>query len=453
MHPPLYITRIEVNQLFGLFNYALEQTASGDQAGRIAILYGNNGSGKTTILRTIFHLLAPEDSAGHKSEIARTPFSSFQISLNDATRIRAERPTGNLLGSFNISIKQGRAKAETFMIPATEELIVSPKAQTKEQRDEMQECLTRLRSLNLGLYHLADDRTIDLAGRAALSQSETDAHFDIEEGVVVYKDGVVQRVQKSRFRRPSDLSSFLLEQSVYRFTTWIKNQVLRASSIGESSVNTLYSEILQRLALLPTEALSETVDTASLKARIRKIEAKSKSMSGYGFMPAFSGEGILRQIESATIPQRIAVMANAVTPYLESLERRLDALAGVYAVVNNFIDIVNGFLSHKHVNFDVHDGLALTTIKGDPLGVTKLSSGERHLLLIFCNTMVALDYPSIFIIDEPEISLNIKWQRGLISSLCKVIGDKPVQYIFATHSLEIIAQYRDRVLKLDSLIS
>ena len=102
----------------------------------------------------------------------------------------------------------------------------------------------------------------------------------------------------------------------------------------------------------------------------------------------------------------------------------------------------------KQIFFDVHKGLSIITSDGKNLRPSMLSSGERHLLLIFCNTAVSLDHPSIFIVDEPEISLNIKWQRSLIESLSKCIGNNPVQFIFATHSLEIISQYRDRVFKL-----
>jgi len=79
-----------------------------------------------------------------------------------------------------------------------------------------------------------------------------------------------------------------------------------------------------------------------------------------------------------------------------------------------------------------------------------LSSGERHLLLLFCNSFVAVDRPSILMIDEPELSLNIKWQRKLIYSLLDCIGESPVQYLFATHSMELLAQHRDKVAKLEN---
>jgi ABC-type glutathione transport system ATPase component len=171
-------------------------------------------------------------------------------------------------------------------------------------------------------------------------------------------------------------------------------------------------------------------------------------MAKYGFGPAFSGEKILRHIHSTGAVEKLNIMSNVVSPYLDSLERRLDALKSIYTIVDNFTEIINSFFTHKHVTLDVGEGITIMSEANDTLNPFALSSGERHLLLIFCNTMIALDNPSIIIIDEPEISLNIKWQRALISSLWKIIETRPIQYIFATHSLELITQYRDRVLTL-----
>ena len=53
-------------------------------------------------------------------------------------------------------------------------------------------------------------------------------------------------------------------------------------------------------------------------------------------------------------------------------------------------------------------------------------------------------------IDEPELSLNIKWQRKLLSELLFFIGDSKVQYLFATHSIELLTQHKENVIKLDN---
>ena len=57
------------------------------------------------------------------------------------------------------------------------------------------------------------------------------------------------------------------------------------------------------------------------------------------------------------------------------------------------------------------------------------------------------DMPSIFIIDEPELSLNIKWQRKLVHALNALVQGKSNQFLFATHSMEIIPQHRRAVVQ------
>jgi len=60
------ISRISVTRLFGQFDYILssEPTTPSLSHANILILYGDNGSGKTTILKLLFHLLSPSNNRG-----------------------------------------------------------------------------------------------------------------------------------------------------------------------------------------------------------------------------------------------------------------------------------------------------------------------------------------------------------------------------------------------------
>jgi predicted ATPase len=55
---------------------------------------------------------------------------------------------------------------------------------------------------------------------------------------------------------------------------------------------------------------------------------------------------------------------------------------------------------------------------------------------------------ALFIIDEPEISLNAKWQRKLIPALLACVQTSNVQFILATHSVEIITGHREFLARL-----
>ena len=60
------ISRIRVEGLFGLYTYEVPQTGVLDNA---AILYGDNGVGKSTMLRLVFHLLSSANNKGHRTAL------------------------------------------------------------------------------------------------------------------------------------------------------------------------------------------------------------------------------------------------------------------------------------------------------------------------------------------------------------------------------------------------
>ena len=68
------ISRIEIEHLFQTYSYVLDLTLTPNpESGKLMLLYGNNGSGKTTILNLLYHLLDPEPYGGHRSYVGRIP--------------------------------------------------------------------------------------------------------------------------------------------------------------------------------------------------------------------------------------------------------------------------------------------------------------------------------------------------------------------------------------------
>ncbi|WP_146055604.1 AAA family ATPase, partial [Streptomyces malaysiensis] len=56
--------------------------------------------------------------------------------------------------------------------------------------------------------------------------------------------------------------------------------------------------------------------------------------------------------------------------------------------------------------------------------------------------------PTIFVIDEPEISLNVKWQRSLVDALLGCAKGSEIQLILASHSIELLTAHREQVVRL-----
>lgn len=104
-------------------------------------------------------------------------------------------------------------------------------------------------------------------------------------------------------------------------------------------------------------------------------------------------------------------------------------------------DLVLNFFKHSGVklgdkgNNSFNIGDTVHTINSN-----LLSAGEKQMLsFIAYNTFYQ---NTIFIIDEPELSLHVDWQRQLLPTLMK--QDTSNQFIVATHSPFIYSKYPDK---------
>ncbi len=128
---------------------------------------------------------------------------------------------------------------------------------------------------------------------------------------------------------------------------------------------------------------------------------------------------------------------------MDALEPGLDAVAA-------FVDALNAFLSGKYVRFSPgRAGLTIADdVTGEQIAPKVLSSGEKQIVLMFSDIIALQDDTKLFLIDEPELSLNPDWQRQLMPSLLSVTEASGMQLVAATHSIEIMARYRDRRRRL-----
>jgi predicted ATPase len=127
----------------------------------------------------------------------------------------------------------------------------------------------------------------------------------------------------------------------------------------------------------------------------------------------------------------------------EIVEIRKKAFAGI----ERYLNAVNDFFKDKKLVVEPQ-----STGYIDPIvkmrfddgssykGLSNLSSGERQIAtLIYAATQISQQ--KILLIDEPEISLHVDWQRKLLNKISEQSSD--CQIITCTHSPVIGADYDD----------
>lgn len=120
--------------------------------------------------------------------------------------------------------------------------------------------------------------------------------------------------------------------------------------------------------------------------------------------------------------------------------------------ITKFVDTVNSFINtksnRKKVFVDENGEIYLKTPHKNRIDLHQLSSGEKQIVTFFAYLLFGLQdtNQSMFIVDEPELSLHLQWQLKFVDTLLELNPD--IQLIFATHSPEIIGRHRDKAFKL-----
>lgn len=428
------VTRVDVRRLFGRYDYTLPGDADRHtDLSRALILYGGNGSGKTTILKIVFDLLSAADDRGHRTRLFETPFAYVRVTLADGTTVTASRPDGSVEGPFQMELaRDGTVTASAAFLPRDQR---SPEADRGWQR-----FVEALSKVDLDVYFLSDDRRV-----------ESDKLPREEEQRLTYRFSAAnfERGEAASLFGGTDARADELKRAIDRMVGWLRQQTLSAANIGDANVNTIYADIVRRISASPRaeDPAASQESLSALESRIARLAHRSEKFARYGLVSPFGGEELLTALRGATDTTH-RVVAHVLQPHLDSLQARFDALESIQRLMATLETSINSFYTDKQLRIDLRTGMRVATPDGTVLRPDMLSSGERQLMLLLCETVYARERATIFIIDEPELSLNVNWQRRLVDALLQCAEGSAVQFMLATHSIELLATHEDHVVTL-----
>lgn len=454
------ISTIRIDKLFGLYTYVIPEPGELTNA---AILYGDNGVGKSTLLRLVFHLLSPANDRGHRSALYKTDFQRLEVALSSGVKLVARilqpEPAKLLLleilqGDKRIAVWDYRPRDENrfleeeavyIEVDERGQQVVRRRAVTARKKEfegiprGEKAYLDALRAHVPSLFILNADRRLD-------SDSVADPSDEVE---------LRRTMQYGEPKRINELVArsreIALSQALSTSARWISRKAVQGTNRGSMNVHSVYGDVLKRLVSRNTRNTTTTapaiVSITDLLRQLSTIDLKSEEHAHYELATHLSTIDF-RKTLGGRRTKKTELAAELLQPYVKSVEGRLAAVEPIYQLIDRFVKIVNGLLTDKTIDFKLSQGFTIQNKLGLPLKPAQLSSGEQQLLLLFCYVLTARDIPTIFMIDEPEISLNVKWQRQLVQSLLDITEGSSIQFILASHSMELLAQHRSRVVKL-----
>jgi len=470
------VRSIYVKGLFGLYDYHL---GIDNDFGNAVILYGDNGVGKSTILRLAFHLLSAKGDRGHRTALYKTKYEKIEVTLESGMIFSAsfsdkkgrkylnflivDKDNNEITGwdytpggrsGRRVKMEDGSVFYVDDMYDEKEEFLISSVSSgimDDYQRNKIKKLDVKNKKRGEG-YYLRFLK--DLAPNVFILNADRKLECDL----VSDPTDEVELREAMRYGSPKSINDLVarsreiaLSQALNAANKWIARKAVLGTNQGSDNVHSVYVKILGHL-VSPTSNKKLTITDEEVTALIKKLDKignETAELAKYEFATVLDMSEF-KSVLSSQYHSQNSLPSDLLKPYIESLEGRLEAVRPIYQTVDKFISIVNELLTDKRIGFHLSRGFYIRNAFDEPLSPSQLSSGEQQLLLLFCYVLVAKDISSVFMIDEPEISLNIKWQRQLVQALLDITEDSNIQFIFASHSLEIISQNRKRVVKLEN---
>ena len=448
------LVHFQVKGLLGRFNYDI----SFDPTWQFLILHGPNGIGKTRLLEVIHSVLS-----GRYIMLTTIPFRRARLVFNDESWI-----------------EMGRAEA------------VEPDRSHKNSGHHGTHTLLTDRlvwkighgpeTLHYGELAvpagLEDDRLISrLVRQHSVGQVDVDSWIDYSTGELVSYYELLERYSPSlppKYRpapAPEPITSFLSQHNVHLIETQRlldqthgsnRHRIVRSRIPQQRTVVSFAHDLVQKLdsALARNSRRSQSLDR-SFPSRLFKAAETSDSeeqlRSLYDEQQQLRSRlakiAILDSSPDLHLPERGLERWERLVlrTYLDDTSAKLETFQPLLKRLELMTNIVNRKFLFKHLVIDREEGFVLTDKdSGRKVDLPQLSSGEQHELVLLYDLLMNVPESSLVLIDEPEISLHVAWQKSFLDDLDQIASLTALRFVVATHSPQIIGRWWDRALELYS---
>ncbi|WP_078312643.1 MULTISPECIES: AAA family ATPase [unclassified Mycobacterium] len=248
--------------------------------------------------------------------------------------------------------------------------------------------------------------------------------------------------------RLSRLAGIELRATVRRVSDYLKGLTLGGQSTGSANSNAIYMNVLRRMVEPGKGAEPDVQSEIVLLNELEKIASMAPTYETYELVPRFDVDEFRELIQQADRPELEDLVNRVVSPFVSSLRAQYEALRNAHDLLHAFVDGMNSFFQDKQLHFTPGRGVWVVSSAGDELDVEALSSGERQLLTLLSTTLLAREDSRLLIIDEPELSLGVEWQRNILDTLTSLTMSTDVQFFIATHSIEMMSSHSEALVQL-----
>lgn len=429
------LKKLIINGLFGHFNHVVKF-----KDGNITIITAPNGYGKTVCLKVI-------DAIFNRKLffLCDLQFTSIELHTSEGTLIvkkdMDEAPDTISLG--HSEVKGQHEYKRNYELLKNKELLIHEiethisfldRVGFREWRDLRTEKIVTFDEvlMNYGKY-FPDSFTskndpqwfIDFSG-------SLNAHF-IQDQRLIQRKTPTQRSRRQSFNDT-------IEKYADELSDLIKQSGFSSSFISQQLDTTL------PVRLLRTDESFVSMTAENLKIELQRLQKKRSDLSNFNLLSSDQHFSELHDLDEIK-PEDTKVL----TLYAQDTEAKLSSYDEIYEKIEIFSRILNKKrLSFKKIKIDSDKGFHFITENDKPLKLTQLSSGEQHQVVLLYELVFKTESNALVLIDEPEISLHVAWQKEFLNDLKEIIKIQDMPVVIATHSPQIIDGSWDLTVNLEA---
>jgi predicted ATP-binding protein involved in virulence len=361
----------------------------------INIMFGLNGCGKTSLLK-ILHSAMSNDA----TMLARVPFSAASVSIHSLNWNKTFRRT---------IVKSTPPRQSPTVENATELRVDESDAiiQAQSEREILKWKTTPQyeTSSTVKWHHQYLPTTRLLLG--GIDPFRYSNRFDTSN-VLSDEDRIDMFFAES------------MKQLWTRYTSSLLSSIRKAQDAGLASILKAVVAPQSKSGLGVKSSLDSHHAYDSMKKFLARQGSPQLLSNESNFKRRYENDNILRQ----------------VVKDIDNIESEIEEVETPRRQLNQLIsELFSG--GKKLILSD--NSIEIRTSEGVDIGAASLSSGEKHLLMLLVETLLSAE--SSIIVDEPEISMHIDWQKRIVQ-IMRLLNPLS-QIIIATHSPEVLTGVDD----------
>lgn len=404
----------------------------------VNIFIGLNGMGKTTFMNIMQAVLAVD-----LEELSNLQFESITLRIvkgGSTRKIRVDKNPDDLLEYKSLTYQISRTK---YQFPIFSEDIHYNRYRSGRLHPKLQREIDELK-----------EQVEKLIGLSFLSVYRED-NIDPDE----YRNRrkpVLNSVDLKLLRLMNDFTTYQLqiESEISSLSTKFQKDVLKSMLFNPEFDNV---SITKRIDL-DEEGLKDVKlrlqnaykDLGILDKKITEgidLHVNSISQAAEAINRSIDNEVELVYVQDVT-PLTLLKRTKKIISLSTKLQ---DDKQKVYKPISDYLNLLKEFVQGKTFTTSQksHGGLIVLKAK-EAFPIDQLSSGEKQLIILLTEALLQKRKETIFLADEPELSLHISWQRKILPSLNKL--NPNAQIIVATHSPEIVGKWANNAINMENII-